>query len=315
MKVINKLKNTDFIITASFYVCLLFIPAFVQNGSADFSVWTDFFFNRNLNILLCLIPSVLPVFLKKSGIAESSLITAIIDTLILFFIHSDFFVSANYHINLLLAVFILLVILINTNELFSAAGIIPFFFLTKLGLFHYVLTVAVPLIFLLIIKLREDGNKTKKLILKITLFIQCYICVFFVFLLILKRYTLNINVTLPSAVTPNFIIKTVSAILLLICVFVLFIIKNSNRIKTGTIAEKILITAPVIYFVCLGIAGFFTDIISVKNKTTVILAVLYITLFFTQNRLSEPTDRNEKSSSISIIAISAAVLFCLSMLN
>ncbi len=315
MKVINKLKHTDFIITASFYVCLLLIPAFVQNGGSDFSVWTAFFFSRTLNILLCITPVILAVFFRKKPIADSSTVLATADALLLFFIHSDFFVSANYNLNLLVAIFIFMFIIVNTNEAFALAGIIPFFFLNRIGVFHYVTVVAIPLIFLLITKLRTTENKTKKLIIRITLFFQCYTCAFFAFLVILKKYSLNISTTLPPAVTARFIIKAVASILLLVCVPVLFVLKNSHRIKTHRISEKFLLLAPVIYFACIGIAGFFTDILSVKNETSVAFSLLFTVIFFAQNRLSEQSEQENKPYSTNIIAISAAVLFCLSMLN
>ncbi len=315
MKVINKIKNTGFIITASFYVCLLLIPAFVQNGGSDFSVWTSFFFCSNLNILLCIIPIFLAVFLRKKQITDSSFLLATADALILFLIHSEFFVSANYHLNLLVAIFILMFIIVNTNETFALAGIIPFFFLTRLGIFHYVIVVAIPLIFLLLTKLQTTENKTKKLIIRITLFFQCYTCAFFAFLVILKRYSLNISTTLPPAVTARFIIKAVAAILVLVFISVLSVLKNSDRIKTGRITDKILILAPAVYFACIGIAGFFTDILSVKNETSVIFSLLYMAIFFTQYSLSEPSEQKNNPDSTKIITISAAVLFCLSMMN
>lgn len=315
MKMLNKIKNTGFIITASFYVCLLLIPAFVQNGDSDFSVWTSFFFSRNLNILLCSVPVFLAVFLSKKQIADSSKLLATADALILFFIHSDFFVSANSFINLHVAIFILIFIIVNTNELFALAGIIPFFFLSQIGVMHYVLTVALPLVLLLITKLQTTEDKAKKIILKIVLYFQCYTCVFFVFLLISKRYSLNISTTLPAVVTARFVIKAVSAILLLLCVAVLFVLKNINHIKTVKITEKLLIIAQVIYFVCLGVTGFFTDILSVKNETSVIFALLYTAIFFIQNRLSEQTDQENKLFSTNILAVSTAVLFCLSIIH
>lgn len=312
MTLIKKLKSTEFVITLSFYSALLIIPFFVQKGYADFSLYSAFFFNRNLNIMICIVPAVLGVFFRKKIFDNKALTLAITDTLILFLVFIEFFVSANYYLNLLTAIFILLFILINTNEMFAVAGIIPFFFLTELDIFHYVLLVAIPLILLLFIKLQQTENKTKKTILRITLFIQCYICVFFAALLISEAYSPYINITAPQFITIEYTIKTVITIVLLILVTVFFVInvfRNSQKAK-----EKAAFTLPAIILFFFGIAGYFTDVFSTVNRTAVLLNLIYIIIFNTQYSLIYPTQQKHKTITSNIITISLLTLFCLSMI-
>ncbi len=313
MAITNKLKNSVFIITVSFYVFLLLIPSFVLKDFAGADIYVTFFFNRNLNILLCLVPAALGIFFSKKNIVNNTLTLAVIDTLILFLIFAEFFVSANYYLNLLTAIFILFFILININELFSLAGIIPFFFLSDLDIFHYVLIVAVPLILLLLIKLNHTQNKIKKTAMRITLFIQCYICVFFIAILVTDIYWLYINTSLPQYVTAEYIIKTVITIILLLFVSVCYIInvfRHSQKVK-----DKLIFTVSAIIPLCTGLAGYFTDILSTVNKTSVLIGLIYIIIFNTQYGLSAPTEQKHNSGGADIITVISAILFCLSMIN
>ena len=309
MTISNKLKNNIFIITVSFYVCLLIIPFIVQKNIATSEIYRNFFFSRTLNILLCIAPAGLGFLFGKKDFRNKTLILASSDALIIFLIFTEFFNSAANHLNMLIAVFVIMFILINTNEYFAAAGVIPFFFLTKLDIFLYVITVAVPLILLLFIKLTRTENKTKKIIMQIVLFIQCYTVALFAFMIITKRYHINTAITTPQAVTAAYIVKTVSAILLLLLVAVCHITKtvcNSRKIT-----EKLLYSASAVIPVCLGIAGYFTDIFSVSNRAAIIIAIINIIIFTAQHSISAEAEIKKNKDFTDIITIIGAILFCL----
>lgn len=303
MAIKNKLKNPVFIITVSFYIFLFLIPVFVQQTVTGADVYTSFFFNKNLNSVLCLVPAALGIFFAKKDIGSNTVL-AVTDTFILLLIFFEFFVSANYHLNLLISIFIFIFILININELFSVLGVIPFFFLSELDIFHYVITVAIPLIFLLIIELPLTENKIKKMAMKITLFVQCYICVFFAVLLATDLYWIYINSSIPQYVTAEYIIKTAAMIILMLFVTVCYVINIFRH--TQKTSEKLIFSAPVIVFTVLAIAGYFTDIFSTVNRTSVLINLIYIVLFNTQNK----TDQKINGTFTAV----SALLFSLSMI-
>ncbi len=311
MTITNKLKNNIFIITVSFYICLLIIPYIVQKDIATSEIYRNFFFSRTLNIILCIVPAGLCFLFSKNDFRNKSLILAGSDALILFLIFSEFFTSAANYLNMLIAVFIIMFVLINTNEYFAAAGIIPFFFLSKLDIFLYAITVAVPLIILLIIKLTRTENKIKKIIMQIVLFVQCYTLVLFTFMIITKRYHINTAITTPQAITAAYIAKTVAAILLMLLVAVCHMIKTIGNSRK--ITEKLLFSASAVIPVCLGIAGYFTDIFSVSNRTAIVIAIINIIIFTAQHSISAEAEIKKNKDFTEIITIACAVLFCLSI--
>lgn len=315
MTLIKKVKSPVFIITASFYVFLLFIPSFVQKDIAGADVYRAFFMNSNMNIALCLVPAALGMLFCKKDIANRTFILATTDALVLFLIFVEFFVSANYYLNLLTAIFIFFFILININELFAVLGIIPFFFLSDLDIFHYALTVALPLISLIIIKLSNTENRMKKNAMRITLFIQGYICIFFVALLVTDIYRLNITATSPQYITAQFIIGTVACIALLLFIFICVIINVFRNEQIKKVTTKLFFTLSAFIITAIGITGYFTDILSTENRTSILISLIYLLIFNTQHNLSFPTEQKYNKKVTDIITVTSAILFCIGMIN
>ena len=149
--------------------------------------------------------------------------------------------------------------------------------------------------------------------MRITLFIQCYICVFFLALLVTEIYYLNISIVSPQYLTTEYIIKTITTICLIVFVTVCFSIKVfrcSHKTK-----EKLIFTIPSIILLFSGITGYFTDILSTINRTSILLSLIYFLIFNTQHSLSYPTEQKENPGIANIITVSLMILFTLSMIN
>lgn len=280
MKKIKKFAWAEYLLIA-FYFGLFAIPFVIRNGyNLDYTI-PLLLKTFPTNYFLYFTPIALYYFFqKKKAInqTESISINLIINTLLIHLLYLELFATASkYYIYTTIAILVLSVVFINTNDFVASFTLLPGLFVKQLGL-AYIFTAYIPVLFLMMIKTRasqsESDEKSEKNLSFALLFAYLYTSVLTAILLLKHKIPLSVESIKPLLERSDDYINLISGIILIFAAFILFIIRAMPVIRKNAVTEKIAVIFAAVYPLCFAVMSSFCSLISYNFKTGFTLALL-----------------------------------------